>query len=111
MLQYCPQVINDDYQDFVSLSTKLVNVDGSLARMQGPLLELQVVVGGAWWRIGGAPAAAAAYGVGFAVGKAPWRAWRAHYLSCRWGSAREAWPMPCFWMCVCVRARARAVEP
>ena len=36
------QVINDDYNDFVSLSTKLVNVDGALARMQAPLLELQV---------------------------------------------------------------------
>ena len=42
------QVINDDYNDFVSLSTKLVNVDGALARMQAPLLELQVgaAVGG-----------------------------------------------------------------
>lgn len=103
MLQYCPQVINDDYQDFVSLSTKLVNVDGSLARMQGPLLELQVVGGGGWWlwwRIGGAPAAAAAaYGVGFAVWKAPWRAWRAHYLSCRWGLLGR--PGPC-------RVRVRA---
>lgn len=36
------QVINEDYNDFVSLSTKLVNVDGSLQRMQAPLLELQV---------------------------------------------------------------------
>lgn len=35
------QVINDDFNDFVSLSTKLVNVDGSLQRMQAPLLELQ----------------------------------------------------------------------
>ena len=39
-----PQVINEDYQDFVSLSTKLVNVDGSLQRMQAPLLELQACV-------------------------------------------------------------------
>lgn len=39
-------MINDDYNDFVSLSTKLVNVDGALARMQGPLLELQACVGG-----------------------------------------------------------------
>lgn len=37
------QVINEDYNDFVSLSTKLVNVDGSLQRMQAPLLELQVM--------------------------------------------------------------------
>ncbi|PRW51049.1 conserved oligomeric Golgi complex subunit 2 [Chlorella sorokiniana] len=35
------EVINEDYNDFVSLSTKLVNVDGSLQRMQAPLLELQ----------------------------------------------------------------------
>ena len=35
------QVINEDYNDFVSLSTKLVNVDGALARMQAPLQELQ----------------------------------------------------------------------
>ncbi len=35
-------MINEDYNDFVSLSTKLVNVDGALARMQAPLLELQV---------------------------------------------------------------------
>ena len=34
-------MINEDYNDFVSLSTKLVNVDGSLQRMQAPLLELQ----------------------------------------------------------------------
>lgn len=38
-------MINDDYTDFVSLSTKLVNVDGSLARMQRPLLELQAGAG------------------------------------------------------------------
>ncbi|KAL4420915.1 hypothetical protein ABPG77_001256 [Micractinium sp. CCAP 211/92] len=35
------EVVNEDYNDFVSLSTKLVNIDGSLARMQSPLLELQ----------------------------------------------------------------------
>lgn len=35
------QVINEDYNDFVSLSTKLVNVDGALARMQAPLADLQ----------------------------------------------------------------------
>lgn len=36
------QVINEDYNDFVSLSTKLVNVDAALNRMQRPLVELQV---------------------------------------------------------------------
>jgi hypothetical protein len=36
------EVINDDYNDFVSLSTKLVNVDGAVLRMQKPLLEVKV---------------------------------------------------------------------
>lgn len=36
------EVINDDYNDFVSLSTKLVNVDGAVMRMKKPLLELRV---------------------------------------------------------------------
>ena len=36
------QVINDDYNDFVALSTKLVNIDGAVLRMQKPLLELKV---------------------------------------------------------------------
>lgn len=36
------QVVNEDYNDFVSLSTKLVNVDGAVLRMQRPLLELKV---------------------------------------------------------------------
>jgi len=31
------EVINEDYNDFVSLSTKLVNVDGAVLRMQRPL--------------------------------------------------------------------------
>lgn len=35
------EVINEDYNDFVSLSTKLVNIDGSVLRMQKPLLELK----------------------------------------------------------------------
>ena len=35
------EVINEDYNDFVSLSTKLVNVDGAVLRMQKPLEELQ----------------------------------------------------------------------
>jgi hypothetical protein len=36
------EVINEDYNDFVSLSTKLVNVDGAVLRMKKPLLELRV---------------------------------------------------------------------
>ncbi|KAK9784931.1 hypothetical protein WJX73_001855, partial [Symbiochloris irregularis] len=35
------EVINEDYDDFVSLSTKLVNVDSAVLRMQKPLLEVQ----------------------------------------------------------------------
>ena len=37
------EVINEDYADFVSLSTKLVNVDGAVLRMQKPLQELRVL--------------------------------------------------------------------
>lgn len=36
------EVINEDYADFVPLSTQLVNVDGAVARMQKPLSELRV---------------------------------------------------------------------
>ena len=36
------EVINEDYNDFVSLSTKLVNVDGVVLRMKKPLCELRV---------------------------------------------------------------------
>lgn len=36
------EVINEDYNDFVSLSTKLVNVDGAVTQMQKPLLMLKV---------------------------------------------------------------------
>lgn len=36
------EVINEDYNDFISLSTKLVNVDGAVLRMQKPLLEVKV---------------------------------------------------------------------
>lgn len=36
------EVINEDYDDFISLSTKLVNVDSAVLRMQKPLLEIQV---------------------------------------------------------------------
>ena len=35
-------MINEDYADFVSLSTQLVNVDGAVARMQKPLTDLRV---------------------------------------------------------------------
>lgn len=35
------EVVNEDYNDFVSLSTKLVNVDGAVLRMQKPLLEIK----------------------------------------------------------------------
>lgn len=35
------EVINEDYDDFVSLSTKLVNVDSAVLRMKKPLLEVQ----------------------------------------------------------------------
>lgn len=35
-------MINEDYTDFVSLSTQLVNVDGAVARMQMPLTDLRV---------------------------------------------------------------------
>ncbi|DBA94077.1 TPA: hypothetical protein ACH3X1_001724 [Trebouxia sp. C0004] len=35
------EVINEDYNDFVSLSTKLVNVDGAVTQMQKPLLTLK----------------------------------------------------------------------
>ena len=33
------EVVNDDYDEFVSLSTKLVDVDGAVAKLQAPLLE------------------------------------------------------------------------
>ena len=39
------EVINEDYADFVSLSTQLVNVDGAVARMQKSLSELRVRAG------------------------------------------------------------------
>ena len=34
------EVINEDYNDFVSLSSRLVNVDGAVLRMQRPLQEV-----------------------------------------------------------------------
>jgi hypothetical protein len=36
------EVINEDYGDYVSLSSRLVNVDGSVIRMRRPLLDLKV---------------------------------------------------------------------
>lgn len=36
------EVINEHYGDFVSLSSKLVNVDSAVIRMQKPLLEIKV---------------------------------------------------------------------
>lgn len=36
------EVINEDYGDYVSLSSRLVNVDGSVIRMRRPLIELKV---------------------------------------------------------------------
>ena len=35
------EVINEDYADFVSLSGKLVNVDGAVLRMHRPLLDVR----------------------------------------------------------------------
>ena len=40
------EVINEDYSDYVSLSSKLANVDGAVLRMRKPLLELKVCVYG-----------------------------------------------------------------
>jgi hypothetical protein len=43
-LLYFPQlveVINEDYSDYVSLSSRLVNVEGAVFRMRKPLLELK----------------------------------------------------------------------
>ena len=35
-------MINEDYNDFISLSTKLVNVDGAVMRMSRPVIKLKV---------------------------------------------------------------------
>lgn len=35
------ELINRDYADFVSLSTKLVNVESTVVRMRAPLLEIK----------------------------------------------------------------------
>ncbi|GAA0141955.1 hypothetical protein LIER_02974 [Lithospermum erythrorhizon] len=37
-------LINRDYSDFVSLSTKLVDVEGSVVRMRAPLLEIKEMI-------------------------------------------------------------------
>lgn len=39
------EVINEDYNDFVSLSTKLVNVDAAVLRMQRPLQDVGEKIG------------------------------------------------------------------
>ena len=36
------EVINQDYNDFVDLSTKLVNVEAAVVQFQAPLEEVQV---------------------------------------------------------------------
>ena len=36
------EVINEHYADFVSLSSRLVNVDSDVQRMQRPLMEIKV---------------------------------------------------------------------
>lgn len=38
------EVINEHYGDFVSLSSKLVNVDSAVIRMQKPLIEIKVLI-------------------------------------------------------------------
>jgi hypothetical protein len=38
------EVINEDYSDYVSLSSRLTSVDGAVMRMRKPLLELKVCV-------------------------------------------------------------------
>lgn len=38
------EVINEHYGDFVSLSSKLVNVDSAVIRMQKPLIEIKVQI-------------------------------------------------------------------
>lgn len=40
--QQLVEVINEDYADYVSLSTRLVNVDGAVVRMRRPLLDIKV---------------------------------------------------------------------
>ncbi len=58
-------MINEDYADFVSLSTQLINVDGAVARMQKPLTDLRVPLpawspspSGPYQRLSAAPRAA-----------------------------------------------------
>ena len=39
------EVINEDYGEYVSLSSRLVNVEGFVLRMRKPLVELKVCCG------------------------------------------------------------------
>ena len=36
------EVINEHYADFVSLSSRLINIDTAVLRMQRPLLDIKV---------------------------------------------------------------------
>jgi hypothetical protein len=36
------EVLNEDYGEYVSLSSRLANVDGSVVRMRQPLIDTQV---------------------------------------------------------------------
>jgi len=65
------EVINEDYADFVSLSGKLVNVDGAVLRMHRPLLDVKARAAGPAARPGLAGAAAACAGRLLARAAAP----------------------------------------
>lgn len=58
------EVINEDYSDYVSLSGRLVNVDGSVMRMRKPLVELKVSTGAQGGTGGGGGVSIAAQGEG-----------------------------------------------
>ena len=36
------EVLNEDYGEYVSLSSRLANVDGAVVRMRQPLMDTQV---------------------------------------------------------------------
>lgn len=38
------EVINEDYGEYVGLSSRLVNVEGFVLRMRKPLIELKVCI-------------------------------------------------------------------
>ena len=38
-------LINEDYEEFVSLSSKIAGADRSIARLKGPLLEMKKRIG------------------------------------------------------------------